>query len=101
MTSPGSCAFVDHRFFASGRNWARARVALARGDGGELGERREMTKLSTELRRRRAVAATGGGAQCSCGTESGGEGGEGQEARELTLSAVEGSRKDGEARGGP
>ena len=46
------------------------------------------TKWSTEQRRRRAVAATGGGARCRCGTERGEEEGEGQEAHELTRSTI-------------
>ena len=52
---------VDQKFVDSGRNWARATAPLGRGDGGELGERRQWTNWLPELRRRPWPAAADGG----------------------------------------
>ena len=40
MTSSTGLRHVDHDSVDFARNWTRTRVALARGDGGESGERR-------------------------------------------------------------
>ena len=89
---------AEHEFVGNWRNWPRVVALVARGGGVECRGAAGPTIWSPKTRRRRGLAAAGGGARRAHGPVGLGEGGRAGEQQELTSIAWPWPETAGEGR---